>query len=270
MTKPFFSIVTISFNQSAFLKKTIESVLSQDFKSYEYLVQDPGSSDGSQQIISSFCPSLRASFEPDDGPADGLNKAFGKAQGRYFLFLNSDDLLMPHSLSKLHKWIVSDCHRHHVYSGACSVIDVDGRHIRYAFSDGMNLTMAAYGQCILIQPSSAISAESFRAVGGFNTSNHSNWDGELFIDIALKGFGFMRSSQVFSGYRIHATSITGSGSLAPQHAEYRRRMFSKITSKDPSEIYTIRKKYYWAKRKLMNLLDTRERILNGPIFMSQK
>lgn len=270
MGSPFFSIATISFNQAPFLGPAIESVLGQDFHDYEYIVQDPGSTDGSREIISSYSSRISASFEPDQGPADGLNKAFSRAKGKYFLFLNSDDMLMPDSLAKLYKWINSDDHRHHVYSGACSVIDTRGRHLRYAYSDAMNLMMAAYGQCILIQPSSAISSVAFRAVDGFNVLNLSNWDGELFIDIALKGFGFTRSSQVLSSYRIHSNSITGSGSLVRQHAEYRLRMFSKITSNDSSEVSSMRKKYYWLKRKLMNPLDTKERLFNGPIFMSSK
>ena len=266
MSRPFFSIVTISFNQSPFLKACIESVLSQDFRDYEYLVQDPGSTDGSREIISSFASNLNASFEPDEGPADGLNKAFAKATGRYFLFLNSDDMLMPDSLARLHKWILLDRHQHDVYSGACSVIDASGRHIRYAYSDLMDLAMAAYGQCILIQPSSAINAEAFRSINGFNIKNLSNWDGELFIDIALKGFKFARSSRVLSGYRVHSASITGNGALHARHEVHRLRMFTKIALKDSSQISSLRAKYFWLKRKLMNPLDTKERLFNGPIY----
>jgi glycosyltransferase involved in cell wall biosynthesis len=266
MPRPFFSIVTISFNQAPYIRACVESVLSQDFCYYEYLVQDPGSTDGSREIISSFASNLNASFEADDGPAEGLNKAFAKAKGQYFLFLNSDDMLMPGALSRLHKWILLDRRQHDVYSGACSVVDASGRHIRYAYSDSMDLEMAAYGQCILIQPSSAINAEAFRAVNGFNASNHSNWDGELFIDIALKGFKFITSKHVLSCYRIHAGSITGSGSRYAQQQANHLRLFSKITSKDSSDISPMRKRYFWFKRKLMNPLDTKERIMRGPIF----
>jgi glycosyltransferase involved in cell wall biosynthesis len=266
MPRPFFSIVTISYNQAPFLRTCVESVLSQDLCDLEYLIQDPGSTDGSREIISSFASNLNASFEADEGPADGLNKAFAKAKGRYFLFLNSDDMLMPNALSRLHKWILLDHCQHDVYSGSCSVVDASGRHLRYAYSDSMNLQMAAYGQCILIQPSSAINAEAFRAVNGFNASNHSNWDGELFIDIALKGFKFINSKHVFSCSRIHAGSITGSGSRFAQQQADRLRLFTKITSKASSHISPMRKKYFWLKRKLMNPLDTKERILRGPIF----
>ncbi|MCS5694247.1 glycosyltransferase [Cyanobium sp. FGCU-6] len=268
MGSPFFSIATISFNQAPFLGPAIESVLGQDFHDYEYIVQDPGSTDGSREIISSYSSRISASFEPDQGPADGLNKAFSRAKGKYFLFLNSDDMLMPDSLAKLYKWINSDDHRHHVYSGACSVIDTRGRHLRYAYSDAMNLMMAAYGQCILIQPSSAISAMAFRAVDGFNALNRSNWDGELFIDLALNGCQFARSCHALSCYRVHAASITGSGSLYAQQAEERRRLFTKITSKSYNERSRILADFYWLKRKLANPLDTIERLLGGPIYGS--
>jgi glycosyltransferase involved in cell wall biosynthesis len=217
MSRPFFSIASISYNQAAFLNETINSVLSQSFSDYEYIVQDPGSTDASRKIISSYSQRLIPSFEPDEGPADGLNRAFARATGRYYLFLNSDDILLPGSLEKFYRWISHECHQYDVFSGACSVVDSSGEHLRYAYSDKMNLRMAAYGQSILIQPSTVVSAQAFKAVGGFNVNNCSNWDGELFIDIALKGYRFARSFAVFSCYRIHPSSITGSGFLEEKH-----------------------------------------------------
>ena len=48
------SIVTLSFNQRAYLKEAMDSVLSQGYPDLEYIVVDPGSSDGSREMIESY------------------------------------------------------------------------------------------------------------------------------------------------------------------------------------------------------------------------
>jgi len=266
MKRPFFSIVTISLNQAPYISEAIESVLGQGFKGYEYIVQDPGSSDGSREIISAYSSSLIMSFEEDLGPADGLNKAFSKAHGKYFLFLNSDDRLLPDALQILHDWIMRDNYSHDVYSGGCRIINGLGHVVRHAYSDNMNLRRAAYGQCILIQPSTVFSASSFDAVNGFNRQNMSNWDGELFIDIALAGYTFARTTRIVSDYRIHQRSITGSGSHQAAHNQHANRMYEKITQKQFSEYSSALRRLYSLERKLLNPLDTFERVVHGPIF----
>ena len=54
LTKPFFSIVTISFNQENYILRCIESVLNQTFKNFDYIIQDPGSDDNSRNIIMNY------------------------------------------------------------------------------------------------------------------------------------------------------------------------------------------------------------------------
>ena len=73
------------------------SVLNQDYDpAVEYIVVDPGSTDGSRELIETFRSRLaHILFEPDQGAADGLNKGFKRASGDIFAFLNSDDVLLP-------------------------------------------------------------------------------------------------------------------------------------------------------------------------------
>lgn len=265
--KPFFSIVTVSYNQSTYLRQCIESVLSQDFRDFEYIIQDPGSTDDSRQIIASYGKGIDlVLFAPDNGPADGLNQAFSRANGRYYMFINSDDLLNPYALSRIHAWIQRDKMSHAVYSGGSYIINSAGKRLRRAYSDCASLRRMAYGQSILMQPSSAISAPSFHSVGGFNSNNKSNWDGELFIDLALKRYSFANSRQIFSSYRLHSKSITGSGCLHKQHLQYQSRMYTKITGRPYATQSVVLKALYWAERKVLNPCDTFERLVHGPVY----
>lgn len=76
------SIVTICFNQAAFIEEAIRSVIDQDYSNIEYIVIAAGSTDGSREIIERYRDRIATVlFEPDRGPADGLYKGFALATG---------------------------------------------------------------------------------------------------------------------------------------------------------------------------------------------
>ena len=82
------SIVTLSYNQAEFLERAIRSVVEQDYADIEYIVVDPGSTDGSREIIERYRDRISTVIlDPDDGPADGLNKGFAAATGDIFAYI---------------------------------------------------------------------------------------------------------------------------------------------------------------------------------------
>lgn len=92
--QPYLSIITINFNNRAGLETTMQSVLSQTFKDFEYIVIDGGSNDGSKQYIESQEKSIQFWVsEPDNGIYNAMNKGIKAANGEYLLFLNSGDFL---------------------------------------------------------------------------------------------------------------------------------------------------------------------------------
>ena len=97
MTK--LSIITINRNNAAGLRKTIESVLSQTYRDFEYIVVDGASTDESVDIIrASALQAEGLDFtwisEPDNGVYQAMNKGIKRAKGEYCLFLNSGDFLI--------------------------------------------------------------------------------------------------------------------------------------------------------------------------------
>src|SRR3954454_9281745 len=96
-----FSIVTLAFKQRKYLREAMDSVLNQDYPSIEYIVVEPGSNDGSREIIEDYGDRISCRiYEPDKGAADGLNNGFARATGDVFAFLNGDDLLLPGAIRK--------------------------------------------------------------------------------------------------------------------------------------------------------------------------
>ncbi|HMT72912.1 MAG TPA: glycosyltransferase family 2 protein [Chitinophagaceae bacterium] len=92
------SIVTINYNNAEGLQKTIESVVKQSFKAFEYIIIDGGSSDGSNELLNKHNDSISYWVsEPDKGIYNAMNKGIKKAQGEYLLFLNSGDYLFDNN-----------------------------------------------------------------------------------------------------------------------------------------------------------------------------
>lgn len=88
------SIITINYNNRNGLLKTIQSVINQKFKNFEWIIVDGDSTDGSKKILSDFKNHFTHCIsEKDKGIYDAMNKGIKKATGEYLLFLNSGDYL---------------------------------------------------------------------------------------------------------------------------------------------------------------------------------
>lgn len=95
------SIITINYNNIVGLESTVNSVLNQTSKDFEYIVIDGNSSDGSADYLNkeegnfSYWVS-----EPDTGIYNAMNKGLKRANGEYLLFLNSGDTLVHEDVLK--------------------------------------------------------------------------------------------------------------------------------------------------------------------------
>lgn len=88
------SIITVNLNNRDGLKKTIDSVVSQTFRDFEWIVIDGGSTDGSRELIEHYADHFAYWVsEPDKGVYNAMNKGIKVANGEYLQFLNSGDWL---------------------------------------------------------------------------------------------------------------------------------------------------------------------------------
>jgi len=226
------SIVTISYNQAQFLEQAILSVIDQSYPNIEYIVVDPGSTDGSREIIEKYRSKIsKVLLEEDAGAADGLNKGFSFATGDVFGFLNSDDELLPNGLSRIAAFFNAN-QSMDVVSGYGYFTDIEGVRLRRIVPSKLTAWLYAHGAVTVFQQGTFFRAYYFNKVGGFNIENRTCWDGELFLDMALAGARFATIGDDLAHFRLYEGGITGSGRLKEQYRKDKARLFIKATGRE--------------------------------------
>ncbi|MBE6004490.1 MAG: glycosyltransferase [Lachnospiraceae bacterium] len=87
-----FSIITVTYNCSKTIERTILSVLSQSYPNIDYVIIDGASTDGTKDILKKYTNKLSYVIsEPDNGIYHAMNKGIEASSGDYLLFLNGDD-----------------------------------------------------------------------------------------------------------------------------------------------------------------------------------
>ncbi|RMH35576.1 MAG: hypothetical protein D6690_08435 [Nitrospirae bacterium] len=151
-------------------------------------------------------------------------------------------------------------------SGDALIIDTNGRVLRRSYSDRFSLRRFAYGACVLLQPSTFFRKDAFTSAGGFNTNNHRAWDGELWVDMALRGKKFALSRKFWSGFRLHNMGITATGGLDDPVFAFYEDMFRRIMGREKRRSDQLWAYWYRFVRHVTNPKDVLERVVHGPIY----
>lgn len=87
------SIITVSYNASSCIEKTIQSVINQSYENIEYIIVDGGSTDGTLDIVNKYKDKIDIFVsERDNGLYDAMNKAIDFAHGEWLNFMNAGDV----------------------------------------------------------------------------------------------------------------------------------------------------------------------------------
>lgn len=98
---PLVSVITPARNMERFLRATMQSVLEQTLRDFEYLVVDNASDDATASIVESFArrdARVRLLYEPTLGSGAARNRGLAEARGRYLAFVDGDDEWLPAKL----------------------------------------------------------------------------------------------------------------------------------------------------------------------------
>lgn len=187
------SIVTVNLNNIFGLEKTIESVVNQTWKDFEYIVIDGGSTDGSYDVIEKYKDQINYWVsEKDKGIYNAMNKGIINSKGKYLLFLNSGDILFSnYSLEKISIYLCDD-----ISVISCKLMMERKGNVREKIPPE-KLNMKYMLNHTLPHPSTFIKRELFGVYGLYNEFNKIVSDWEFFFKIlALNGESY-RSVDVF-------------------------------------------------------------------------
>lgn len=181
---PKISIVTPSYNQAAFLEKTILSVLNQNYPNLEYIIIDGGSNDGSIEIIKKYERYLAYWVsEPDKGQSDAINKGWKLSTGEVLGWLNSDDIYYIGTFEN----IAIALKKHpdsKILFGDCMVINRFGKEIAVKCPKNYTAKSLILGKS-LPQPSTFIHRDVLNCIGYLNPSLHYALDWAYFLKALL-------------------------------------------------------------------------------------
>lgn len=208
MHAPRISVITPSFNQAAYLERTIRSVLDQDYPDIEYIIIDGGSTDGSVDIIRQYADRLSYWVsEPDRGQAHAINKGLQHATGAWVAWQNSDDVFYPGAFAQLARMAAKKPHADLII-GNMNLIDKDDRllrDIKYVrpsyeglLAEGMMLTNQA-----------AFWRRSLHArLGYLDERFDCGFDYDWFLRVLHGGRGAAHANATWGGLRLHEDTKT--------------------------------------------------------------
>lgn len=191
-----FSFIIPVYNRPEEIRELLESLARQSYNTpFEVVIVEDGSENSSESVVNAFRQRLSISYfnKPNSGPGDSRNYGMQRAQGNYFIVLDSDCILPVHYLTEAEKSLREDFV--HCYGGpdaAHSSFSNVQKAINYAMTSvlttgGIRGNKVAVGK---FQPRSfnmGISRQAFDKVGGYGNI-HPGEDPDLTIRLWNKGY----------------------------------------------------------------------------------
>ena len=178
------SIVTATYNSSKTVRDTIESVLGQTYKDYEYIIIDGKSKDNTLDIVreyeTKFDGRMKIFSEKDKGIYDAMNKGFQKAMGDVLMLINSDDLFArPDAVEQVVKEFMNHPDVDGVYADLYYVSQNNINNIVRVWKTGQQESMR-YGW-LPAHPTFYVKRECYEKYGYFNLNYPLAADFELML-----------------------------------------------------------------------------------------
>jgi glycosyltransferase involved in cell wall biosynthesis len=94
------SIIIPTYNRGWIIKEAIDSVMVQDYRDFELIIVDDGSTDNTPDILNSYRGDIKIFRQENQGVSAARNRGLAEASGRFIAFLDSDDLWLPRKLKR--------------------------------------------------------------------------------------------------------------------------------------------------------------------------
>jgi teichuronic acid biosynthesis glycosyltransferase TuaG len=205
--RPELSVIVGAFNSSATIEETVRSVQAQTLADWELIVVDDGSTDTTAEIVSGLTANdarIKLIRQANAGTASARNAGAAEARGRYWCFLDADDMLLPSYLESQSAFI-GEHPGYHIYSCNGELLLADGT--RRTFWKGPRFerpfSLAAEDQTrdssILLM--ATITPRVFELTGGFRSLHSEDYD--FWLRALLLGATHIYNPAVLAVYRRH-------------------------------------------------------------------
>lgn len=244
------SIITINLNNKVGLQKTIDSIVSQTFTDYEWIVIDGGSTDGSKELIEQYADHIAYWVsEPDKGVYNAMNKGIFVAKGEFINFMNSGDCFASATvLSEL----FGSPHDADVLYGYMMRHSIDGKYNNPLMMKA-NLSWTDFVKDGLPHQSSFIKKKLFEKYGMYDETLKAVSDWKFFV----KAIVYNESTYEFIPIKVSVYACNGISTICGPEERKRveRELFPIMVLKDVEKVetYNVIEKN-WLARKLYYLL----------------
>jgi len=181
------SVILPTYNRGWIVAEAIESVLSQTFKDYELIVVDDGSTDDTAKILQGFQDHILVITQENRGVSAARNRGMAKARGRYFAFLDSDDLWLSEKLSEQTSFFASHphaliCQTEEIWIRNGARVNPKEKHKKLSG----DIFIPSLALCLVSPSAVMIRRELFDDVGGFDESLPACEDYDLWLRVSWK------------------------------------------------------------------------------------
>lgn len=206
MSLPSISVITPSFNQGAFIGRTLASVAQQSHPALEHLVFDGGSTDATLAVLRQSGPAVRWVSRPDGGQADAVNQGLRIARGELIGWINSDDIYYPDAFARVARLFADDPTLDVVY-GDADHIDGDDQPFEPYPTACWDPELLPH-VCFICQPALFFRRRVLERVGLLQADLHYCMDYNYWLRLATAGCRFAYLPETLAGSRLYATNKT--------------------------------------------------------------
>lgn len=236
--KPRVSVLVPSYNYAAQLPRCIESVLAQRYESFELVISDDASTDGSDAVIRRYQdPRIVYERQPRNlGMVPNWRRCVSLARGDYLLLLGADDYLKPDMLARCVQVLERDpqiafCHTAvEFFEDSGRVVGTTGAFTRSYVAEGTERIEAFLKGKRVVNSASLFRRTAFDAVGGWSDDYRNCMDIDLWFRMLLR-FKVGYIGEILVGFRSHPVSPAWTLMQAGEDLRFVRAMFEALPPK---------------------------------------
>ncbi len=214
------SVVTAVYNGDEYLGESIESILKQTFRDFEYIIVNDGSNDQTKEILDNVTdPRVKViHLEKNSGAANALNVGVNEAKGKWIALQDADDISIVHRLEKQLQYIKSDSKLVAVGSLIKCITgntQVDKKSLEREetfFNSKEQFRNYQFSSTPICHGSGFFLKKAFKIIGGYDPKFNIAYDCNLWTRMFEVG-EISRVPEVLYKYRVHGNSLSHSNRI---------------------------------------------------------